>query len=434
MTSRIFYGWIVVAVATFALVVSNGLAINGIPIFYKFVQSDLVASGAVPAAGIQTVFGIGPALTFFLAGLAAPVGAYLLAKLQPRRMMIAGCFILGAGLLVYSRANSAAMVYAAHTLLGISLGFVGVLTCVVLTANWFSKYRGRAMGLLLTGTSIGGVVIPQIATPLISEFGWRTAMAAVSLIVFLGLLPAVVFLVKDRPADVGQQVDGLLPGSTDPDAEAAEKHGLTLSAALRTPVFWIFSLTAALVFYAIFVVSQQLNLYLQGPRIGFSARAAANVQSLLFLLSIGGKFLYGFAADVLPARRVMLLSAVTMFLSTIVFLYFNEVTVYVFVILFGLNYGGTFVLLQLLVADYFGLREYGKILGAVTVIETIGGSAGTIITGRVADAYGGDYATAFLGLIVVTAAAMVLVIVLNFSNSRSAASLQPDGASVGTSD
>jgi MFS family permease len=323
------------------------------------------------------------------------------------------------------------MVYAAHTLLGISLGFVGVLTCVVLTANWFSKYRGRAMGLLLTGTSIGGVLIPQIATPLISEFGWRTAMAAISLIVFLGLLPAVTFLVKDKPKDAGQSVDGLETEDTGESSGDGEHPGLTLGQALLTPVFWIFSLTAALIFYAIFVVSQQLNLYLQGPRIGFTARSAANVQSLLFLLSIGGKFLYGFAADVLPARRVMLLSAVTMFLSTLVFLYFNEVTVYVFVILFGLNYGGTFVLLQLLVADYFGMREYGKILGAVTVIETIGGSAGTIITGRVADAYGGDYATAFLGLIAVTGAALVLVVVLNFSSSRSAAYRQSDVAPVG---
>ncbi len=80
----------------------------------------------------------------------------------------------------------------------------------------------------------------------------------------------------------------------------------------------------------------------------------------------------------------MLVSAATMFLATLVFLFFNDKTVYLFAIFFGLNYGGTFVLLQLLVADYFGLKEYAKILGVITVIETIGGAAGTIITGRIA--------------------------------------------------
>jgi len=134
---------------------------------------------------------------------------------------------------------------------------------------------------------------------------------------------------------------------------------------------------------------------------------------LLFLLSIAGKFLYGFLADKFATSRVMLVSASTMFLSTLVFLYFDSTTVYLFAILFGLNYGGTFVLLQLLVADYFGTKEYGKILGAVTVIETIGGAAGTIITGRIADSNGGDFAVAFLWLIAVTGISLSLVVVLN---------------------
>ncbi len=188
---------------------------------------------------------------------------------------------------------------------------------------------------------------------------------------------------------------------------------MTLVQAIRTPQFWIFSICAALVFYALFVVSQQLNLYLQGPSIGFTSAQAAGVQSLLFILSIAGKFVYGFLADKFATSRVMLVSASTMFLSTLVFLYFDSTTVYLFAILFGLNYGGTFVLLQLLVADYFGTREYGKILGAVTVIETIGGALGTIITGRIADANGGDFAVAFLGLIVVTGLSFALTIVLN---------------------
>ena len=109
----------------------------------------------------------------------------------------------------------------------------------------------------------------------------------------------------------------------------------------------------------------------------------------------------------------MLVSAATMFLATLVFLFFNDKTVYLFAIFFGLNYGGTFVLLQLLVADYFGLKEYAKILGVITVIETIGGAAGTIITGRIADANGGDYTQAFYGLIVVTGIALALVVILN---------------------
>lgn len=417
-SSRFFYGWVIVAIATLALLISNGLSIGGIPVFYKFVQGDLVASGAVPQDRIQSVYGLAPALTFLFAGFLAPVAGYLLHKLNARVMMMIGCVILGCGLILYSQATAAPMVYAAHALLGTSLGFVGVLVCTVLVSNWFTKRRGTALGIVLTGTSFGGVLIPQIATPLIQAYGWRTAMVGISLIIWLILLPAAVFLVKNRPSDVGDVPDG------DPTARLATNvtpvapTGLTLGQALKTPIFWVFSICAALIFYAIFVVSQQLNLYLQGPKIGFTPQQAAGVQSLLFGLSVLGKFLYGFLADKFATTRVMLVSASTMFLSTLAFLYFDSSTVYVFAVLFGLNYGGTFVLLQLLVADYFGLKEYGKILGAVTVIETMGGAAGTIITGRLADADGGDYSRAFLGLIVVTGISLAMVVILNLMYSK----------------
>lgn len=399
------YGWVIVAISTFALLVSNGLSIGGIPIFYKFVQRDLVASGAVPQDQMQSVYGVAPALTLLLAGFLAPIAGFLIQKLNTRAMMIIGCFILGGGLLLYSQAGASSTIYIAHALLGTSLGFVGVLVNTVLVSNWFDRNRGTALGIVLTGTSFGGVLIPQLATPLIQSYGWRTAMIAISLLVWLLLLPAVIFLVKNRP----------VAAAKDNEVTKAEAKvpGFTLSEALKMPVFWVFSLCAAMVFYALFVVTQQLALYLQGPSIGFTPAQAAGVQSLLFLLSIAGKFAYGFLADKFSTIRVMLVSASTMFASTLVFLFFDGATAYLFAALFGLNYGGTFVLLQLLVADYFGLKEYAKILGAVTVIETIGGAAGTIITGKLADANGGDYTIAFLCLIGVTGTSLLLTVVMN---------------------
>jgi MFS family permease len=419
VNKKFFYGWVIVAIATLSLAVSNGLSIGGIPVFYKSVQNDLVNSGAVTADRIQTVYGIAPALTFLLAGLIAPFAGFLIQYLKARTMMVIGCFILGGGLALYSQAQTALIVYISHSLLGLSLGFVGVLVSTVLISNWFSKKRGTALGIVLTGTSIGGFMIPIISTPLILDFGWRKAIIIVSLIIWLILLPAVIFLVKNQPSDIGQNVDGDSGSSlTFSNNDEYQTSGLTLLEAIKTPIFWLFSLCAALIFYAIFVVSQQLNLYAQSPKIGLTPPQASFIQSLLFSLSVAGKFAFGWLSDRFSAVKVMLFSAATMFLSTLTFLDFNNNTVYLFAILFGLNYGGTFVILQLLVADYFGLKEYGKILGAVTVIETIGGAAGTIITGRLADLYGGDYTQSFYLLIVVSGLALLIVIALNYIYSK----------------
>jgi sugar phosphate permease len=411
-----FYGWLIVAVCGLALIVSNGLSINGIPVFYKFVQTDLVRAEAVPPERIQSVYGIATALTLLLSGFFSPVAGFLLQRLNARKMMIMGCFILGAGIFIYSRSSSALSIYLAHILLGTSLGFVGVIVTTVLVSNWFVRKRGTALGIVLTGTSFGGVLIPLISTPLINNFGWRWAMLLISLTIWVLLLPAVIVLVRNRPGEIGLLPDGEVRESENGhDDRRPELNGFTLGEALKTSTFWLFALCAALIFYAIFVVSQQLNLYLQSSKIGFTPAEASSVQSLLFALSIVGKFLYGYLSDKFTTSRVMLISAATMFLSTLAFLDFNDRTVYLFAVLFGMNYGGTFVLLQLLVAEYFGVKEYGKILGAVIMIETIGGALGTIITGRVADAYGGDFTVAFYGLIVVSAFSLGTVILLNLT-------------------
>lgn len=414
-----FYGWIILAISTLALIISNGLTIGGIPIFYKWIREDFVSTGAIEASKAESFIAFGATLTFLLSGLSSPIAGWLIQKISLRTMMIFGCFILGGGLLLYSQSTTPNLVYFARILMGASLGFVGVLANSVLVSNWFVKKRGLALGILLTGTSIGGVLIPQIANPLIQNFGWRTAMVLVSLIIWLILLPAIIFLVKNKPSDLG-----IFPDGDEPDVreEIEEKEsytskpqnqGMTLLEAMKTPLFWIFGLCAALVFYPIFVTSQQFILYLQTPKIGLTAQQGSYALSALFAVSIGGKFIFGLLSDKISPTRVMLICCTVMFLSTLFLLSLTATTAFIFLIPFGLGYGGTFVLLQRLVADFFGSRDYPKILGVITVIEVVGAAIGGIITGRLADAAGGDYTQAFYAVILVTAFALGLVVLLN---------------------
>jgi MFS family permease len=409
-----YYGWVVVAVALLALIVSNGLSIGGIPVFYKSIREDFVASGAVAADRAESFIAFGATLTFLFSGLISPLAGWLIEKISIKHLMLVGCFLLGGGLVLHSQTSSPAIVYSSRIALGVSLGFVGVLPSVVLVSNWFVRRRGTALGLLLTGTSIGGAVIPPMATPLVQHFGWRSAMLLVSLLIWLVLVPAVLFLVKDRPSDVGLIADGdAVPPE---ETSLTDNSGLTLSEALRTPVFWMFALGAALIFYPIFVTTQQFILYLQTPKIGLTAQQGSFALSALFAASVGGKFLFGFLSDRLLPVRVMLLCCLVMFLSTFILLNLTAATALLFVVPFGFGYGGTFVLIQRLAADFFGPRDYPKILGVITIGDTLGAAFGGLVTGRLADSAGGDYTVAFYAVIGVTAVALLLVVVLNVLN------------------
>lgn len=414
---RFFYGWIIVAISTLALVISNGLSIGGLPVFYKPIQEDLLSLGSVTAQTKDAVTGLGAGLTFLLAGVFSLLIGFLISRSGSKKFMIAGTLILGSGLVYYSFASTPIDVYLSHSLLGLSLGFVGVMIQTVLISNWYRRRRGLAMGIVLTGTSFGGVLIPIVATPLISSYGWRTAIQLLSLLVWLVLLPGIIIFVKDKVQDIGQNFDGDdVQNETLVDSDPIE--GSTLREALRSPLFWLIGLCAILIFYPIFTISQQFNLYLQN-NVGVSRELAATAQSILFVTSVGGKFLFGWLCDRFPTRQVIMVCCFVMFLSTVMLVGFiSPATIFVFLIPFGLGYGGTFVLIQLLTVESFGLKDIGKILGAVTLIETTGGFLGSLITGKLASMNSGDYTLAFYGVTVAAGLAFLSTFAVNIFSRR----------------
>lgn len=234
-------------------------------------------------------------------------------------------------------------------------------------------------------------------------------MILVSLGIWVLLAPAVALLIRSTPAELDLLPDGTRDRQS--DTEQRTVAGKTFSQALRMPLFWMFALASALIFYPIFVTSQQLIL--QTARIGFTAWQGTLVLSGLFAISVAGKFLFGYLSDHFAPARVVVVCVATMFAATFLLIDLNGVTAFLFLIPFGLGYGGAFVLIQRLAADLFGERDYPKILGAITICETLGAVFGGMVTGWLADRYAGDYEVGFYGVIVATGLALVLMIGLN---------------------
>ncbi|MFN0139417.1 MAG: nitrate/nitrite transporter [Pyrinomonadaceae bacterium] len=400
------YGWVILVIATLALAVSNGLAIGGLPPFYKPIRDEFVALGAVDAARAESFIANGANITFLMSGVFSLIGGWMITKFALRPLMIFGSALLGGGLVILALADDPETVYFARFFMGASLGFIGVAPCVVLVSKWFENARGTALGILLTGTSIGGFLIPLVAAPMITAYGWRNAMLAISALVWIVLLPAIIFFIREpaKPADIKET--------------AAVNAGVTLLEALKTPLFWALAVCAALIFYPIFFTTQQFVLSLQSSKIGVSAQTAAFTQSALFAMSLGGKFLAGFLSDRFDALRVFVLCALVMFIASTVLLMLTANNFLLFLLPFALGYGGTFVVLQRLVADFFGRREAGKILGLITLIEVAGAAIGGKITGYLADKNSGDYTTAFYGVTTAAACAFLATMMIYFLRGR----------------
>ncbi|HTH51629.1 MAG TPA: hypothetical protein VL501_06835, partial [Pyrinomonadaceae bacterium] len=117
MTTR-NYGWVIVAVATLALIVSNGLSIGGLPPFYKPMREEFVALGAVDPTRAESFIAVAANITFIMSGVSSLVGGWLLTRFRIKPIMLAGCAMLGAGILLQSQATTATMVYLSRFLMG----------------------------------------------------------------------------------------------------------------------------------------------------------------------------------------------------------------------------------------------------------------------------------------------------------------------------
>ncbi|NOT63738.1 MAG: MFS transporter [Acidobacteria bacterium] len=400
--SGLFYGYFIVAVSTLAMMLSNGFSIGGLPAFYPEMLKEMGSLGQAPNIARAS------AVTFILSGLLSPFAGQLLRRLNVKVFMSLGCLLLGMGLFLYSQAYVRPQIYAAHVLFGLTLCFLSLIPNTVLISNWFRQQRGTAMGIAVTGTSLGTVVIPLVASPLIRNYGWRNAMLLMSASVWVLLLPLIWLIVRIRPQEVGQLPDGKSTGEALPSSppDPASLPGMTLSEAFRTPLFWIFSVCAMMLFYAILAVVQQLIIFLTSAQIGMTGEAARGVQALMGTASIGGKLIFGVASDRWPRPKVNALCCAVLAAGCCMLPFLSAQNATTFAVLFGLGYGGAFVTIQLLMAECFGLRDLGRIIACIAVIETAGGALGNIITGEIAQRFD-SYVTAYYGVIIASFIALL---------------------------
>ena len=110
------------------------------------------------------------------AGLcAAPVG-YLVDRLGVRRIVIPAVVLFGCAF-----ASLAALtprlwhLYAVFALIGMAAIGTSPMAYARVVSSWFTRRRGMAIAVTISGVSIGGLMHPPAAQALIRSVGWRGA-------------------------------------------------------------------------------------------------------------------------------------------------------------------------------------------------------------------------------------------------------------------
>ena len=385
--SERFYGWYVVAASVAIYFFTNGMTLF-VPqnLFPRFIETF----SATPAqVSYMTAISLG------LAALIAPFIGVIVDRAGVLRVIRTGLVVMTVCFCLYPFARSLTDLYILHAFLALGLALSGLLVNVVLLSNWFVARRGFVIGMLAAGSSAAGALMPVAIAPLVNnpDFGWRWGVGALSIgFILFALLPGFTVL-RERPGDLGLHADG---AATPPPEAKTEASGVSLRTALGSRTFWCLALGSAALWYSIQAMNSQVTIYFEQEG-GLTPVRATLLYSVIFWCSFAGKFLFGAISDRLPKRKVMLIASLILFSGCLLLfepradglaLTASLPLLASFAAIFGLGFGGSFTMIQLVAVESFGQRSLGKILGFITLIDALGAFAGTILSGQMRTATG----------------------------------------------
>jgi len=373
------YRWVICAIASLVLFVSNGMTLGGLAVFDIELINALAESMGrdISVSEIK----LRDSIMFLTAAFCGLGSGWLADKVGVKPLILIGLAMLAGGNFLYARIDTLTEIYLIQAGFGVVLALCGLMINVYLISSWFDQQRGLAIGLMLAGTSLGNAFFPVLGTFLIDAGGWRRAFEWLALIPLV-LLPIAFLLIRNGPMSAGK--------SSDPEATPRELSGYTLGQALSSRNFWIVATIAMCTFYSILGMSANVFIYMSYA--DYSPQVASTGVSILFIGGFFGKILSGYLAETFGRKRILLTGLVLMLSGGACLVFAIALTSTVFLwtglVFFGFGWGGIYTLIQLLSADLFGMRSLGKILAAINILDAAGGAAGPIMTGLLFDRTG----------------------------------------------
>ena len=413
-----FYGWFIAGATFIFMMMIVGFILYGLPQFFtNYVDDFGWRRDQIQLGNTLSKIIVGP-LFGFLAGWA-------LEKFGPRRVMLSGSVFAATALVGFSIMGSLSGLYIFYFFNALGYLCAGPLPCQVLVSNWFSRLRGRVMGIAYVGIGIGGTIVPWLIKWLRDAFGWQRALQALALIVFTSLALLAIFVIKGRPADVGASPDGdRLPKDNQP---ARNMQPVRLLLVFRTPAFWLLAAGSVLSISAVGGVTQNLPLYLADVSMSNAEAkdAAALYPSIVLFSSIAGRLLMGYLADRYRKKYVMITTFLLVALSIpmLILSSSNPWMLYTFAVCFGFGLGADYMLIPLMTAECFGLAGLSRILGIIITSDSVGEAVMPWIVARLRETTG-SYTPGFILLSTVALLGALAVSLIAYRNGVPVSRLQ----------
>jgi len=360
------YGWVMVGLGAFMTCIAIG-AMFSLAVFLRPI-TEATGWSHTAVSGAMTV-------NFLAMGAAGFGWGALSDRIGPRSVVLAGAVLLGLGLFLASRAQTALQFQLAFGLVvGVAVGsFFSPMIAAVM--GWITEHRGLAVSLVSVGVGVAPMTMSPFAAWLITQMDWRAAQVVLAVVVWATLVPAALFVRRPPALPSGSQ-EG-----------ASEGPQMSLRDAFVSAPFIVLALT----FFACCAAHAGpiFHTVTYAMTCGLAPLAAVTIYSVEGLAGLGGRLALGVLADRLGVKRVLIAGLVIQALAAFAFISASRLgEFYAVAATFGFAYGGVMPLYAVLAREYFGQRILGAVFGAAAMVSSLGMAAGPAVGGWIFDSFG----------------------------------------------
>ena len=407
MARRLHYAWIIAGVTFVVGMLTAGVrAAPGVlivPLEQEFHWSRATIS-----------FAIG--VNLLLYGAIGPFAAALMDRFGVRRTITLALAATATGVaLSPAIQQSWQLILLWGVVVGIGCGFIGAYLAAYIAARWFKQHQGLVVGVLTAANAAGQLIfLPSLAT-IVTDAGWRvmSLVLAGSVIAFV---PLILWLMRERPQDLGLAPYGEAPGT----ATTAKPAGNPITVSFRALADGVRSRDFWLISGGYFVCGASTNGLISTHLIpacvdhGLTEVTGAGLLAATGVFAMIGGTLSGWLSDRWDNRFLLFWYYGLRGLSLIYLPFAFDLSFYglsLFSVFYGLDWIASAPPTVRLLNGVVGAERIGIMVAWITVIHQVGGASAAYLGGLLRIVFG-TYLEAFMlaGLLCIGAALMVLFI------------------------
>lgn len=404
-----YYGWIILAISFLTTLTSAGIRAAPTVLIHPL-EAEFGWSRALISSGIS--------VNLLLFGVAAPISGWLLDRFGPRRVMMGSLSLLVLGVTATTFMREFwHFVLLWGVVVGLGAGGVGSVLSATVANRWFVARRGLALGILNSASSTGQLIFLPLLMAMIVYSGWRVG-SLIFVGVALALIPLVLLVMRDDPADLGLEPYGAGEPGAGSSASLASLRGVSkgagsvvLSEVFRSSTFW---LLAGSFFICGGTANGLIGTHLIPHEIdhGIPQVTAATLVGVMGGLNFVGTVLSGWMTDRVQPRKWLSMVFALRGLSLFILPFVQDFSgLLLFAVIYGLDWFATVPPTVALTADTFGRQSVGRVYGWIFLSHQLGAAIMASAAGAIR-VWLGDYHFAFLagGCIAMVAALLALQI------------------------